>query len=178
MSADDFQLDAGLLFDFFEDFFAVFRIAHGGGGAGAEVRHLVELQEVLEAFHHLDHHPAALFGDFSEREDVLSEAQGDAHEEEFLDAVRGGFGRAVEALDEQARAVRADVNGCEINGFHVDTPCRVLLGCGRVCRARSCSFPCRPRCVRCTCRASRTRRCAGGPPSCLRRRRGSGLPRG
>lgn len=163
LPVDDFEADARLPFDFPQDLPSVSGVAHRRGGTGAEVRHVVELHEVAEALQHVDHHLLARLRDLAAREHVLAQAEGHADEHEFLEAVASRV--AVEALDEQTRAVRADVDGGEVNGFHSDRPCGVLPDCGRgvLPRRRLCRG--RPPGGRSWCPGGRSRLSAGGRPA-------------
>ena len=65
LSVYDFYPDAGLFLYGFDDGRSVFRVTHGGGGAGAVVRYIVDFHQVLVGFHKPDHVLFFLFRYFS-----------------------------------------------------------------------------------------------------------------
>lgn len=60
-TCDEVDVDTCLLFDAFEDGFAVFGITHSAGGAGAVVDDFVHAHHLFESFYHTHHHLCTLF---------------------------------------------------------------------------------------------------------------------
>ena len=73
LTADDLDLDAGLLLDALDDIRSVEGVAHGRGRASAAAFHVVDLHQLAIGLHQPSEILLLLGGEFADREHVETE---------------------------------------------------------------------------------------------------------
>ena len=88
LTADDLDLDAGLLLDALDDIRSVEGVAHGRGSASAEALYVVDLHQLAIGLHQPSEVLLLLGGELADREHVETEPQRDTEQQAFIEHVR------------------------------------------------------------------------------------------
>ena len=70
-----------MLLDASHHLLAILGIAHGRGGTGTEMLHVIQIHEFVESLHHVHHHALAFFGYLAKGEDILTQTQWNANKQ-------------------------------------------------------------------------------------------------
>lgn len=117
-AGDDIEFDVGLVLYLVYDGLTVLCVAHCRRGAGAVAVDAVDLHKLAVGFHRGDELPFTLLGDTSVGEDIHTQPQGDAEEQQL-----SGLGLSVvvdiDMLYQQPGGIGADIDGCKVETVYI-----------------------------------------------------------